>query len=70
MDSTPPPNKEAQTNRMYTKNRNHHFGAYKTHHHNNRYYLRVKGWKKIFQVNGIKKQTDVAILLSNKIDFN
>ena len=31
--------------------------------------LRVKGWKTIFQANGTKKQARVAILISNKIDF-
>jgi hypothetical protein len=31
--------------------------------------LRVKGWKTIFQANGLKKQAGVAILISNKIDF-
>jgi exonuclease III len=31
--------------------------------------LRVKGWKTIFQANGPKKQAGVAILISNKIDF-
>jgi exonuclease III len=34
-----------------------------------RHYLRVKGWKRIFQANGLKKQAGVAILISNKIDF-
>jgi exonuclease III len=29
----------------------------------------VKGWKKIFQANGLKKQAGVAILIWNKIDF-
>jgi hypothetical protein len=29
----------------------------------------VKGWKTIFQANGLKKQAGVAILMSNKIDF-
>jgi exonuclease III len=33
------------------------------------HYLRVKGWKTIFQANGLKKQAGVAILLLNKIDF-
>jgi exonuclease III len=32
-------------------------------------YLRVKGWKTIFQANGPKKQAGVAILISNKINF-
>jgi len=34
-----------------------------------RHYLRVNGWKIIFQANGPKKQAGVAILISNKIDF-
>jgi exonuclease III len=34
-----------------------------------RYYLREKGWKTIFQANGPKKQAGVAILISNKNDF-
>ena len=34
-----------------------------------RHYLRVKGWETIFQVNGPKKQAGVAILISNKINF-
>jgi exonuclease III len=29
----------------------------------------MKGWKTIFQANGLKKQTGVAILISNKINF-
>jgi hypothetical protein len=29
----------------------------------------VKGWKTIFQANGLKKQAEVAILISDKIDF-
>jgi exonuclease III len=34
-----------------------------------RHYLRVKGRKTIFLANGSKKQAGVAILISNKIDF-
>ena len=33
------------------------------------YRLKVKGWKKIFQVNGDQKKAGVAVLISNKIDF-
>ena len=29
----------------------------------------MRGWKKIFHVNGNKKKAGVAILISNKIDF-
>jgi hypothetical protein len=29
----------------------------------------MKGWKTIFQVNDLKKQDGVAILISNKTDF-
>jgi exonuclease III len=35
-----------------------------------RHYLRVKGWKKILQANGPKKQAGVAILILNKIDLH
>jgi exonuclease III len=34
-----------------------------------RHCFRVKGWKTIFQTNDPKKQAGVAILISNKIDF-
>jgi exonuclease III len=36
---------------------------------NDRHYLKMRGWKTIFQANGLKKQAGVAILISNKIDF-
>ena len=36
---------------------------------NDRYYLRVKGWKTIFQASGLKKQAGIAVQISNKIDF-
>jgi exonuclease III len=29
----------------------------------------VKGWKKIYQDNGLQKQAGVAILISDKVDF-
>ena len=29
----------------------------------------MKGWKKIFHANGDQKKTGVAILISDKIDF-
>ena len=35
----------------------------------NRHYLRGKGWEKVFQANGPRKQAGVSILISNKIDF-
>jgi exonuclease III len=34
-----------------------------------RHYLRMKGWKTIFQANVLKKQAGVATLISNKMDF-
>jgi exonuclease III len=34
-----------------------------------RHYLRVKGWKTIFQANGPKKQAGVAILIPNKTNL-
>ena len=33
------------------------------------YTLKVKGWKKIFHINGDQKKTGVAILMLDKIDF-
>ena len=33
------------------------------------YRLKVKGWKKIFHANGDQKRTGVAMLISDKIDF-
>jgi hypothetical protein len=29
----------------------------------------VKGWKKIYQTNSLQKQAEVAILISDKVDF-
>jgi exonuclease III len=41
-----------------------------THHREkDRHYLRMKGWKTIFQADDLKKQAGVAILIPNKIDF-
>jgi exonuclease III len=35
----------------------------------NKHRVRVKGWKKIYQANGPRKQARVAILISDKLDF-
>jgi exonuclease III len=35
----------------------------------NKHWIRVKGWKKIYQVNGTRKQAGVVILISDKVDF-
>jgi hypothetical protein len=35
----------------------------------NKHWLRVKGWKKIYQANGPEKQAGVAILILDKVDF-
>jgi exonuclease III len=35
----------------------------------NKHWLRVKEWKKIYQANGPQKQAEVAILISEKVDF-
>jgi exonuclease III len=35
----------------------------------NKHWLRVKGWKKIYQANSPPKQAGVAILISDKVDF-
>ena len=33
------------------------------------YILKVRGWKKIFHVNGDQRKAGVAILISDKVDF-
>jgi exonuclease III len=35
----------------------------------NKHWLRVKGWKKIYQANGIQNKAGVAILILHKVDF-
>ena len=41
-----------------------------THHKpRDTYRLKVKGWKNIFHTNGDQKKAGVAILISEKIDF-
>jgi exonuclease III len=35
----------------------------------NKHRLRKKGWKKIYQANGPRKEAGVAILISDKADF-
>jgi hypothetical protein len=35
----------------------------------NKHWLRVKGWKKIYQANGPRKQEGVSILILDKVDF-
>ena len=36
----------------------------------NTYRLKARGWKKIFHANGNQKSVGVAILISDKIEFN
>jgi exonuclease III len=35
----------------------------------NKHRLRMKGWKKIYQANGPRKQAGVVIFISDKVDF-
>jgi hypothetical protein len=35
----------------------------------NKHWLRVKGWKKIYQANGPLKQAGIAILISDNVPF-
>jgi exonuclease III len=35
----------------------------------NKHWLRAKGWKKIYQANGLRKQAGVEILILDKVDF-
>ena len=34
-----------------------------------KYRLKMRGWKKVFHINGNQKKAGVAILISEKIDF-
>lgn len=46
------------------------FSIQKIHHNiKDRYYLRIKDLKKIFQANGTEKHGGIAIVISKKIDF-
>ena len=48
----------------------HHSAAYwKQLSYKNKYYLRVKGWKKMFQANRLKKQARYKYYVFNKIGF-
>ena len=57
---------------MDTKNKTPIYAAYKrpTSDQGKTYRLKVKGWKMIFHTNGDQKKAGVAILISDKIDFN
>ena len=49
------------------KNKTHIYDAYKRHR--DTYRLKVRGWKKLFHANRNQKKAEVAILISEKIDF-
>ena len=69
MDSIPPIKRHRLTDWLHKQNPT--FCCLQETHlrEKDRHYLRMKGWKTIFQANGLKKQVGVAILISNKIDF-
>ena len=48
-----------------------HYAVYKrpTSKIRDAYRLKVKGWKKIFRTNGKQNKAEVAICISDKIDF-
>jgi exonuclease III len=35
----------------------------------NKHWLRAKGWKKVYQANGLPKQAGITTLISDKVDF-
>ena len=39
-------------------------------HFRARYRLKVRGWIKVFHAHGNQKKAEVAVLISDKIDFN
>jgi hypothetical protein len=45
------------------------FTGNQSHCQKTKLWLRVKGWKNIYQTNGPPKQAGVAILISDKVDF-
>ena len=52
------------------KNKTPIYAVYETHlKSRDTYRLKVKGWKKIFHANGGQKKAGVAILISDKVDF-
>ena len=68
MDTIPPIKR--QTNRTNVKQDPSFCSIQETDRNiKDRHYLRIKGWKNTFQANGPKKQAGIAILISNKIDF-
>lgn len=72
MDSIPQFKKKNKTDyQNECENRIHQSACciQETHFSKKRNYLRVKGWKKFFQANRPKKQAEVVIIISIKIDF-
>jgi exonuclease III len=69
MDSIPPQKRHRLTDWLHKKDPT--FCCLQETHlrEKDRHYLRVKSRKTIFQANGSKKQAGVAILISNKINF-
>ena len=52
------------------KNKTPIYALYKTHFKpRDTYRLKVKGWQKIFHANGDQKKAGIAILISDKINF-
>jgi exonuclease III len=69
MDSIPPIKRHRLTDRLHKQDPTF-CCLHETHlREKERHYLRVKGWKTILQAKGLKKLTGVAILISNKKDF-
>jgi len=64
----PQPKDKDWLNRI--KNKTPIYAVYKRHlKPRDTYRLKVKVWKKIFNANGDKKKAGVAILISDKVDF-
>ena len=63
-------NQETKTSQMDTKQNPYICYRQETHiKPRHTYRLKVRGWKMIFHANGDQKKAGVAILLSEKIDF-
>ena len=65
-----PPTKRQRLAERIHKQDPHICGPQETHLKTSDIYrLKMKGWKKIFHANGDQKKAGVAILVSDKIDF-
>jgi hypothetical protein len=64
-----PPSKDTAWQTGLKKRSNNLLLTGDSSHRQNKHWLRMKGWKKIYQANGHQKEAGVAILITDKVDF-